>query len=143
MVELVFTMPAHPFALLYSTACGLSSCNAILMLLLLFVINTASLIRHLLNGTLLKDSTDCPCCLFSIGRVKFNHRQLAQRYPLCFPSSLQCLCMVLFSDNHSPPIDRKSSPVRVILVFIQFQSNASADIWYSKILFLNIIPCIW
>ena len=48
MEELVFTMFAHPFALAYSIACGLSSsCDTVLMLPLLIVMITASLIRQI------------------------------------------------------------------------------------------------
>ena len=48
MEELVFTMSAHPFALLYNIACGLSSSSdTVLMLPLLFIMITASLIRQI------------------------------------------------------------------------------------------------
>ena len=48
MEELVFPMSAHPFALIYNIACGLSSsCDTVLILPLLFVRITASLIRQI------------------------------------------------------------------------------------------------
>lgn len=118
-ISLYHACPSSCIAL--QPSCGFSSCNAILMLPLLFVINRASLISQLLSGTLLRDSTDYPCCLLYNGWVKFNHRSLAQRYPSYFPCSLRCLYITLFSVSHSLSIDTKSSPIRLKLVFIRYQ----------------------